>query len=259
LCRKNVKGFTLIELLVVIAIIAILAAILFPVFAKAREQARSINCLSNMKSIGTALQMYMQDADGFFPGQSWSAVTGAGDNGEIYCGHVGPGNQAQLTYAENCSIRAQLDPYIKNDSIWMCPSDAGTVWGPGKPAYAIGERFTSYHYHYWYAWFVAEMGNSLPENFLSDPARSFVFSEVVPFHDFRPYDSSGWDWYPDCKANLVFGDGHAKATPVSQAYCTDGSSNQYMFDYHWPRRRFALGGDFVPPVQGAENLEDLNP
>src|SRR5438094_10304468 len=58
------KGFTLIELLVVIAIIAILAAILFPVFAQAREKARAISCLSNMKQLGTAEQMYMQDYDG---------------------------------------------------------------------------------------------------------------------------------------------------------------------------------------------------
>ncbi|NUQ71226.1 MAG: prepilin-type N-terminal cleavage/methylation domain-containing protein, partial [Chthonomonadales bacterium] len=57
--RKN--GFTLIELLVVIAIIAILAAILFPVFAQAREKARTISCLSNAKQMGTAIMMYAQD------------------------------------------------------------------------------------------------------------------------------------------------------------------------------------------------------
>ena len=59
----EVKGFTLIELLVVIAIIAILAAILFPVFAQARDKARSVSCLSNERQIGTALQMYLQDYD----------------------------------------------------------------------------------------------------------------------------------------------------------------------------------------------------
>ena len=60
--RRN-HGFTLIELLVVIAVIAILAAILFPVFAQAREKARSVACLSNMQQIGKALMMYLQDND----------------------------------------------------------------------------------------------------------------------------------------------------------------------------------------------------
>src|ERR1700709_633172 len=61
------RGFTLIELLVVIAIIAILAAILFPVFAQAREKARAITCVSNQKQIGTAIMMYLQDYDETFP------------------------------------------------------------------------------------------------------------------------------------------------------------------------------------------------
>src|SRR5436309_2501169 len=61
--KASRRAFTLIELLVVIAIIAILAAILFPVFAQAREKARGISCLSNMKQLGTAFQMYLQDYD----------------------------------------------------------------------------------------------------------------------------------------------------------------------------------------------------
>ena len=67
LMRRQKRGFTLIELLVVIAIIAILAAILFPVFSRARESARKTACLSNMKQIGTALMMYCQDWDEAFP------------------------------------------------------------------------------------------------------------------------------------------------------------------------------------------------
>src|SRR5689334_23678413 len=68
--RRIRYGFTLIELLVVIAIIAILAAILFPVFAQAREKARTISCLNNAKQMGTALMMYHQDYDEILP--PWS-------------------------------------------------------------------------------------------------------------------------------------------------------------------------------------------
>src|SRR5690349_1198472 len=74
--RDYLHAFTLIELLVVIAIIAILAAILFPVFAQAREKARTAGCLSNEKQIGVALQMYLQDNDEHMPttcswGRAW--------------------------------------------------------------------------------------------------------------------------------------------------------------------------------------------
>lgn len=90
------KGFTLIELLVVIAIIAILASILFPVFAKARESARSSSCANNLKQIGTSVQMYVQDYDG-------------------YCMPSGQ--------AVNVCPADRLLSYTKNRAIWACPSD----------------------------------------------------------------------------------------------------------------------------------------
>src|SRR6266511_3375494 len=74
--RDRQRGFTLIELLVVIAIIAILAAILFPVFAQAREKARQASCLSNCKQIGLASNMYLQDYDETFPGHDWQKGMG---------------------------------------------------------------------------------------------------------------------------------------------------------------------------------------
>lgn len=71
---KTKKGFTLIELLVVIAIIAILAAILFPVFAKAREKARQTTCTNNTKQIGTGLMQYAQDNDETLPYLNWGVT-----------------------------------------------------------------------------------------------------------------------------------------------------------------------------------------
>src|ERR671930_500085 len=81
------RGFTLIELLVVIAVIAILAAILFPVFAQAREKARQAACLSNCKQLGTALQLYVQDYDERFPGPAggnMGGLNGAGANAACF-------------------------------------------------------------------------------------------------------------------------------------------------------------------------------
>jgi prepilin-type N-terminal cleavage/methylation domain-containing protein/prepilin-type processing-associated H-X9-DG protein len=104
-CRHSRRGFTLIELLVVIAIIAILAAILFPVFARAREQARRTTCLSNMKQIGLALGMYLQDYDHIFP----------------------PGGPKVWDSGRNLRnlLALQLQPYTKNEQIFRCPSDRG--------------------------------------------------------------------------------------------------------------------------------------
>jgi len=136
-------AFTLIELLVVIAIIAILAAILFPVFAQAREKARGITCLSNNKQIMLAVLMYTQDYDENLPlGQ----VGGVNWNGAI--------NSA----AEGDGINDEIDPYIKagvvwgperSSSVWKCPSDSVTTddgEGPGVGVgYDISYGFTSYN------------------------------------------------------------------------------------------------------------------
>ncbi len=102
------SGFTLIELLVVIAIIAILAAILFPVFAQAREKARQTSCLSNMKQIGYGLMMYTQDYDELLP-SSWLG------NGPAANFDPGPGPAYTWQW--------MILPYIKNSDVYACPSN----------------------------------------------------------------------------------------------------------------------------------------
>jgi prepilin-type N-terminal cleavage/methylation domain-containing protein/prepilin-type processing-associated H-X9-DG protein len=95
--RDKGRGFTLIELLVVIAIIAILAAVLFPVFARARESARATACVNNLKQLGLAWKMYASDFDGQFP-----------------CDDHASNPHRRLV--------RQLDPYVKNYQVFYCPS-----------------------------------------------------------------------------------------------------------------------------------------
>ncbi len=113
--HRSKKGFTLIELLVVIAIIAILAAILFPVFAQARESARSSSCLSNTKQIGLAILQYVQDYDEFFPPAMYEVYT----TDPAY-------NKPDLPWGpwknRHTGWDKLVQPYIKNTQVFKCPS-----------------------------------------------------------------------------------------------------------------------------------------
>lgn len=127
--RKN--GFTLIELLVVIAIIAILAAILFPVFAQAREKARAITCSSNLKQLGLAIKMYVQDYDEHYPFGGWrpqDPTNGQGDGTWEW----------QNTTA----------PYIKNKGLYRCLDSSDSDENPNNPTdWAWNRNPVSYLYN----------------------------------------------------------------------------------------------------------------
>lgn len=113
------RGFTLIELLVVITIIAILAAILFPVFARAKAAAKQSACISNLKQIGTAMTLYMGDHDDIFP-----YAVDASDKYDPNIWAAQPEFQAQIPYM--LEMPDALFPYTKSKEIFHCPSDSGT-------------------------------------------------------------------------------------------------------------------------------------
>jgi len=196
------KGFTLIELLVVIAIIAILAAILFPVFARAREKGRQASCLSNVKQVTLSWQMYLQDFDENIPPYALRILDP-------------PGWGAQ--------INALLAPYIKNTQIWKCPSN--------DPALAY-----SYGYNGYYlrdaAWGNAEGADVLAE--VTKPAETLVFGETTggTYFLYLPFQSGGYDarvaWdRHNGGANYSFCDGHAKWVAKDIIRSSTGLANFY--------------------------------
>ncbi len=126
--RTAKAGFTLIELLVVIAIIAILAAILFPVFAKAREKARQTTCTSNLKQLGIGFTQYIQDYDETYP--------------------VGMGKCSTTLFpqfAQNWT--QQIYPYVKATGVYTCPDDPSVLAAPYTVvSYATNEQFLPANY-----------------------------------------------------------------------------------------------------------------
>ena len=227
-------GFTLIELLVVIAIIAILAAILFPVFAQARAKARQITCTSNVRQLGTAFLMYVQDYDEIYPDAginpffNWQNGSGQYDNGASYASdvpYVGCQGWPCVTPAGEMTFAAKVMPYVKNYAIWACPSasnsstnEGGSAngWFPSNSANQVtnpGQKAISY----WYS--LCFHRSSLGE--VDAPAERVVLTETGRLR--AGYDlNSGRDGYARAsKWNdfyrphtngviLGFSDGHVK-------------------------------------------------
>jgi prepilin-type N-terminal cleavage/methylation domain-containing protein/prepilin-type processing-associated H-X9-DG protein len=260
--RKQ-QAFTLIELLVVIAIIAILAAILFPVFAQAREKARGTTCLSNQKQIMLGVLMYTQDYDESLP---------LGQAGKVHWdGNINSGD-------EGTGIEDEIDPYIKagvqwgperSASIWKCPSDPyrrdDCDGAPGiGVGYDISYGFTSYDPNnpttefglFNFAFYGYGPSQTLAG--ISKPAGTIAMYEwwnpqaYSRFEAISRFDMGGLTYFPvypkalpigdACGdgynwlfsigghtgiSNWAFIDGHVKAFPVARIWNTDPTNCSY--------------------------------
>jgi prepilin-type N-terminal cleavage/methylation domain-containing protein/prepilin-type processing-associated H-X9-DG protein len=205
---KRHKGFTLIELLVVIAIIAILAAILMPVFAQAREKARAATCMSHMKQIGIALMMYGQDFDEIFP-RVWTSNSGPFNGARDWTTDLLPyirmGNVDSDAQAINPALaRARPDLFSAAQAFYQCPSK-----GPSRDTRGFRR---GYGYNFWFA---TSTGIKLAE--IQKPAETLAFGDVWGEVDrLFPFNTPTGDqrFRPEARhqkgLNLTFSDGHAK-------------------------------------------------
>jgi len=185
---KSRHGFTLIELLVVIAIIALLAAILFPVFVRARENARRSNCQSNLKQIGVGMMQYIQDHDARFP------ILDPYNNGGPQEPAVGPfGDIGWYWFRSGQNVPNRIFPYVKNAQAFDCPSRSQLHNVNASPVVAYGMNFYLSYYSPTSYWAPGYTQAPMTETVVQQPSRVIMFAETawtsVPFA--APVNGSG--------------------------------------------------------------------
>jgi prepilin-type N-terminal cleavage/methylation domain-containing protein/prepilin-type processing-associated H-X9-DG protein len=193
------RAFTLIELLVVIAIIAILAAILFPVYARLKEKAIRTLCLSNCKQLGTAFQTYVDDNDGRYPGD--------GVYPELAGWVISPQKEYNIQVEQGA-----LFPYVRSSSLYVCPLQRKKTVDI-KLSYTMNGRLRYF-----------------PQSGIKAPSTCLVLIEEAEHTcgiDEGPNDGTYYDWYVGMNCDLpasrhmgggnhTFADGHAKWVPASR-------------------------------------------
>ena len=201
--RRN--GFTLIELLVVIAIIGILASMLMPVFAQAREKARGIVCVSNMKQLGLDVNMYTQDYDEMYPPQDHLYI----DPCCPFWMDVAYG-VPDWSVSPFANWARAIFPYVKDYGIYQCKSNKG--WTPNSNIRMPGLSYI-------YNGFCAGRGMAS----VNEPSRTVLiwdYRYLTSFAVANPVPG-GWAWYPGWAAhpeqfNILYHDGHVKNRPEQQ-------------------------------------------
>jgi len=193
---KKFQAFTLIELLVVIAIIAILAAILFPVFARARENARRASCLSNQKQIGLGFLQYIQDYDERFPRH---------DN-------TSPGFWG-----------VRIMPYVKSNQLFFCPSDTTPTHNSANP---ISTANVSYGYNY--AYFSVFTTSPTHISAIAKPSQTLLTGDTGANTTGYVIYWTGTTYLPRDQhldgATFLFADGHTKWMKAATVIATKGTA-----------------------------------
>ena len=245
------RGFTLIELLVVIAIIAILAAILFPVFAQAREKARQTGCISNFNQIGKGAMMYLQDFDEVLVPFMW----GPGDGGFSY------NWQTCMTWPQ------MIQPYVKNWQATWCPSDPyendGVIRANGGvPAGVSGRQYeyqaglnvdTGYNYMH-----LAPMNDSVAQSHgvklaeCTKPSGTFMLLDSIWDMGGCDVPKGGGNWFVEAPSYW-----YSNTWWWFGGWQIDSCTNWLKYGGVWPRHQQAATVTFVDGHVKGQRLGDL--